>query len=986
MTEKHSVEIAGGGEEIKGKDVLAELRSKVDAALPDPVTPDPVIVPEAPAAAAPVSVETNLDSEKASTSSAEKVESAPSTEAQYVAVLEKIILANPNGVKSEHRRAFSSEILGDDETDTALKRKIKTIFTRAYQKVEESDFLLSVVKTKKPAAESVPPASTEVKTDKAESKPSADKKNDKTVEAKTSTQEAAKKPDSNVEKKELTSGDEIDVPYDGEMVKFKVESINPENGKVMFSRKLEDGRKETYIEPSEKVTDWNRGFSAPKIVKRKVVEAAPETKKRPAKADKNEKVPQPERVEITEKAPQAASTKLKFSAGQTVRGYDSSGDWRIENDWKITSAKNENEFRIERVDADGKKFETVISRSELERLNKSPKSAPKNPDEIQSFDKLSKDANYKIATDFSEAGKDLEDEYRKAESELGIKNPRKKEYSQNSEILNRMRENLIKSNNPDLLKKFNEIVEKRKGEEKGEPLNNRSKKMLEDYNAKTGENLPLDSKGYELAGGSNGILLELSDGDLDYIKDLKEKYTKISNKEAEPKKDKVKKGPKLDLSVGSKDEARDGEEAVDPTAEELEIIKKALATPGFDKFLAEDPNSSFEQKSPSEIVKMFEVFERRDAVADAISVLAQSRFAEATGLDASEIDKSVKKFILDSCYADPESVIERFNALSTVKENQEKISNLESEIKQRIDAMPKHKKMTKEEFEEEFIRTPKLARFFGPAEDKIFKQRMLTEKLLSSDSVLSRIGGTIKSLGFDIPHAIYQYGATLLGRHSTEREGARAKIKEKMGGFAGENQIENYKLRYAEMMKKSDEVSEYEAAMEAATKTADALKEEFVNSFWSAEEAIVGARERINSEISKLLRGAKDLKGLEEVQNLLLRNAPAEGESESLKLEEKDVESLQASINKKASELIDKKLLGILKPKKKADDASVFGNLQKEFDSLLSINKIGSMEEDDLKKTVKEALDRVLVDKKLPDVMKVRIAGFILVNGLNKIK
>ncbi len=216
----------------------------------------------------------------------------------------------------------------------------------------------------------------------------------------------------------LTSGDEIDVPYDGKMVKFKVESINPENGKVMFSRKLEDGKKETFIEPSEKITDWNSGFSAPKIEKRKVAEAVPERKKGPVK------------VEAKEKAPQPVSSKVEFSAGQTVRGYDSNGAPRIENDWKIVSVENGNEFRIERVGEDGKKIEAVLSRSELERLNKSPnkvataprtkkvtskptaeapKKASKTKEVDESFVKLSKSANNKIAADFALAGKELED-------------------------------------------------------------------------------------------------------------------------------------------------------------------------------------------------------------------------------------------------------------------------------------------------------------------------------------------------------------------------------------------------------------------------------------------------------------------------------------------------------------------------------------------------------------------------------------------------
>lgn len=417
-----------------------------------------------------------------------------------------------------------------------------------------------------------------------------------------------------------------------------------------------------------------------------------------------------------------------------------------------------------------------------------------------------------------------------------------------------------------------------------------------------------------------------------------------------------------------------------PTAEQSEALEKAFETPGFEEFLSKD-TVDIESRTTADLLTLFEVFKNRERVQGAVAGITEERFKEITGLESVSIKEDIAKYLDRAVFEDPQHILKYVEQVERAEQQQKEIAKLEVEIKEKIDTLPGHAIMKQEEFEENFTRIPELAKYFGPADERVRLNQKKTDDLIESGKFWKIVRGNVKYWLFDIPYNFTQYSGTLFGMHKKEREEARKKIAESNDGKYDSKAVRQHKEKYAKMNQVSRAAEEIQGRKAGFEAEYASVKNVVANEFLGAEKAIKAARRKIVSEISALVKKAADISGIAEVQKIFEKNQTVEmGAKKEKVLQAEQISEIQEEINRRATALIDDRLEKILSGKEQKNDLSVFGKLKVSLKELEE-SKLGSMKKDEIKKVIRGALDRILAKTK-DKIVKNRIAIFVRTNKI----
>lgn len=417
-----------------------------------------------------------------------------------------------------------------------------------------------------------------------------------------------------------------------------------------------------------------------------------------------------------------------------------------------------------------------------------------------------------------------------------------------------------------------------------------------------------------------------------------------------------------------------------PTPEQSEALEKAFETPGFEEFLSNDI-VDIESRTTADLLTLFEVFKNRERVQGAVSSITEERFKEITGLESVSIKEDIAKYLDRAVFEDPQHILKYVEQVEKAEQQQKEIAKLEAEIKEKMDTLPGHAIIKPQEFEENFTRIPELAKYFGPADERVRLNQKKTDDLIESGKFWKIVRGNVKYWLFDIPYNFTQYSGTLFGMHKKEREEARKKIAESNDGKYDSKAVRQHKEKYAKMNQVSraaEEIQSRKAGFEAEYAS---VKDVVANEFLGAEKAIKAARRKIVSEISALVKKTADVSGIAEVQKIFEKNQTVEmGAKKEKVLRAEQISEIQEEINRRATALVDERLEKILSGKEQKNDLSVFGKLKESLKELEE-SKLGSLKKEEIKKVIRGALDRILAKTK-DKIVKNRVAIFVRTNKL----
>ncbi|MDD4803586.1 MAG: hypothetical protein PHN69_00185 [Candidatus Pacebacteria bacterium] len=414
-----------------------------------------------------------------------------------------------------------------------------------------------------------------------------------------------------------------------------------------------------------------------------------------------------------------------------------------------------------------------------------------------------------------------------------------------------------------------------------------------------------------------------------------------------------------------------------------ERLKEAFDTDGFLEFISANPKEDFSMKDTEEILKLFEVFKVKDKVNLKLKSLAIDEFKQQTGLEDEEVVESLDLYVERDSYLNPDMILEYAHAIDILRQNEESIRTLKSEIESKKMTLQDGKMLSKEECELELIKNPRLARFFGPAFERISNNFGKSLELINSENLLKKIGGGLKMVFWDLPYAV----KTVLNFNSLEQKNERENARSKILTLTGMEKYDDETVdAYINTLKDQQNISESILDLEEEERKGNlffaSLKSQLATEILSLDEILKTAKDKIKQKIQDEIESEDvDFDTLKATQDDLESTIEKSSEKGIGYLDEGEIKELQEKINKKAKDIVSYNIVRSLTVNN-AKGKDVFSSLTKTIKGTMEVGKVGTLESDDIRKTIKESLKKILDDKKTPPLMKVSIKAFIISNKI----